>query len=126
MQNKLEKFGSFGTIIAAAACPVCFPKLAIFGALFGLGALSHYETAFFIGAQILVALALMGHIISYKKHHNWKLLSATIIAVAVFFLSMYVFRSETLSYAALIALIATTTWVTIESRRCSTCATSPE
>ena len=126
MQNKLEKLGSFGTIIAAAACPVCFPKLALLGGLFGLGALAKYETAFFIGAQILVAFALIGHIISYKKHRNRKLLSTTIVSVAIFFLSMYVVRSEILSYSALIALIATTIWVTFESRRCSTCATSPE
>jgi hypothetical protein len=28
MKTHLEKIGSFGGVIAAAACPVCFPKLA--------------------------------------------------------------------------------------------------
>jgi len=27
MNDKLEKFGTFGAIITAAACPVCFPKI---------------------------------------------------------------------------------------------------
>jgi len=49
MQFKLENFGSFGAIVAAAACPICFPKLALLGAFFGLGALSKYEAFFFMG-----------------------------------------------------------------------------
>jgi len=28
MKTYLEKIGSFGGVIAAAACPACFPKLA--------------------------------------------------------------------------------------------------
>jgi len=28
MKTYLERIGSFGGVIAAAACPVCFPKLA--------------------------------------------------------------------------------------------------
>jgi hypothetical protein len=55
MKTYLEKIGSFGGIIAAAACPVCFPKLALIGALFGLGALGAYESQLFVAAQVLIA-----------------------------------------------------------------------
>lgn len=40
MKLLLDKFGSFGTVAAAAARPVCFPKLAVVGAFFGLGGLA--------------------------------------------------------------------------------------
>jgi hypothetical protein len=55
MKAYLERIGSFGRIIAAAACPVCFPKLALIGALFGLGALGAYESQLFVAAQVLIA-----------------------------------------------------------------------
>ena len=57
MKVHLEKFGSIGAIVAAAACPVCFPKLALLGAILGLGGLGAYEWQLFIVAQVLVALA---------------------------------------------------------------------
>ena len=40
---KLENYGSFGAIAAAAICPICFPKLALLGAFFGLGALANQK-----------------------------------------------------------------------------------
>lgn len=123
MQNKLEKFGSFGAIVAAAACPICFPKLALLGALFGLGALAPYETAFFLGAQILVVLALIGHAISYKRHRNGKLLSLAVISAILLFISLYAFVSEVLSYLAFSGLIIATIWLIFENRRCSSCVT---
>ena len=124
MQNKLEKFGSFGAIFAAAACPICFPKLALLGALFGLGALAPYETAFFFGSQILVVLAVVGHVISYKKHQNRKLLSLAVISAILLFVSLYAYVSEILSYLAFGGLIIATIWLILENRRCSICENS--
>lgn len=121
MQYKLEKLGSFGAIIAAMACPICFPKLALVGALVGMGALAPYETAFFFGAQILVVLAVIGHALSYKKHRNWKLLALAIISAILLFISLYAFVSEILSYLALSGLIIATIWLIFKNRRCSTC-----
>jgi len=123
MRNKLENFGSFGAIIAAAACPICFPKLALLGAIFGFGALMKYEVAFFYGAQVLIVIALIGHIISYKKVQNRPLLALAIISAVLFFTSLYVFVSETLSYIGLAGLVAATIWMIIESRRCVECVT---
>jgi len=123
MRNELEKYGSFGAIVAAAACPICFPKLALLGALFGLGALAKYEVAFFYGAQILIVIALVGHIVSYKKSQNRTLFVLATISVFLFFVSLYVFVSEILSYIALTGLVAATIWMIIESRRCAKCVT---
>jgi len=64
MRNKLENFGSFEAIVVAAACPICFPKLA----LFGLGALAKYEVEFFWAAQILIVIGPDEYVISYKKN----------------------------------------------------------
>lgn len=123
MKNMLDKFGSFGAIIAAAACPICFPKLALIGALFGFGALVKFETVFFFGTQILVVLALAGHIFSFKKYRNKKLLILSCLSTMLFFISLYVYVSEVFSYMALTGLIIATIWAIIENRRCAVCET---
>lgn len=106
MSRLLDKFGSFGAALAAAACPVCFPKLALLGALLGLGSLSAYEAQLFIAAQALVILAVLGHAWSFRRHRErWRLASAVLSGTAVF-LGLYLFRSEWLSYAGLAALVA--------------------
>ena len=119
MRSKLEKFGSFGAIVAAAACPICFPKLALIGALFGFGVLVEYEVVFFYMAQLMIIVALVGHIISYRRLHNLTLLILAFISAILFFGSLYVFTSEILSYFALTGMIAAMTWMIIEDRRCS-------
>ena len=121
MKIKLEQFGSFGAIVAAAACPICFPKLALLGALIGFGALAKYEALFFYGAQILIVIALVGHVISYRKVQNRMILALAIIAAVSFFVSLYVFVSEILSYVALAGLVVATFWMTVENRRCAKC-----
>jgi hypothetical protein len=104
MKSYLEKFGSVGAIVAAAACPLCFPKLALIGAFFGLGAFAAYETQLLIAALALVALAVAGHVVSYFGHRNrWLLGSAVASGAAVF---AGVFVSEILAYAGLAGLVA--------------------
>ena len=106
MKTQLEKIGSIGAVAAAAACPICFPKLAVIGAFFGLGALSAFEYQFLIAAQALVALALAGHVFAYFRHRNsWLLASALLSGMAVF-AGLYVAGSELLVYAGLTGLVA--------------------
>jgi mercuric ion transport protein len=126
MRNKLENYGSFGAIVAAAACPICFPKLALLGAFFGFGALAKYEALFFYGAHILIVIALIGHALSYKKVQKRGPFALAIISAVLFFVSLYVFVSETLSYMALAGLVTATIWMIFESRRCASCAVSTE
>jgi len=106
VKDWLEKLGSAGAIIAAAACPVCFPKLALVGALFGLGALSAYEFQLFIAAQALVVLAVIGLSLAYLRHHNRWLLGAALVSGAAFFGGLYLVASEWLAYLGLAGLVA--------------------
>jgi|SRR5688500_1595067 mercuric ion transport protein len=103
----LDKLGSVGAVVAAAACPVCFPKLALIGALFGLGGLAAYEAHVFIAAQVLVALAMLGHILSFRQHRRQWLLAVSILGGAAFFIGLYLLGSEWLAYAGLAALVLT-------------------
>ena len=114
MRPWLEKAGSVGAIIAAAACPVCFPKLALLGALFGLGAFGAYESQFFLAAQALVVVAVLGHALSYARHRNGWLLAAAIASGAAVFAGLYWAGSEALVYAGFAGLVvasATDFWM---------------
>ena len=106
MKTHLEKIGGFGGLIAAAACPVCFPKLALIGALFGLGALGAYESQLFIAAQVLIALAVLGHVLAYRRHRKRWLLGLGIASGAAVFGGLYLLRSEAVSYAGFAGLVA--------------------
>ncbi len=101
-----EKLGSVGAVIAAAACPVCFPKLALLGALLGFGALGAYESQFFIAAQALILVALVGHVLSYFTHRNGWLLGGAILSGAAVFAGLYLLGSEAMIYAGLAGLVA--------------------
>jgi len=107
VKTHLEKIGGFGGVIAAAACPVCFPKLALLGALFGLGALSAYEWQLFIAAQVLVALAVLGHALAYLRHRKRWLLGLGILSGAGVFGGLYLLNSEAVTYAGLAGLAVT-------------------
>ena len=113
MKTQLEKLGGIGSVIAAAACPVCFPKLAILGAFFGLGALGAYEYQLFIAAQALVAVALVGQVLAYLSHRNAWILGASLLSGIAVFSGLYLAGSETLVYigfAGLVAASATEFW----------------
>jgi mercuric ion transport protein len=98
--------GSTGAVIAAAACPVCFPKLALLGALFGLGAFGAYESQLFFAAQALAVIAVIGHGLSYLRHRNRWLLAGAIASGAAVFAGLYWAGSEALVYAGFAGLIA--------------------
>ena len=117
---RLERIGSVGAVIAAAACPLCFPKLALIGALFGLGAFSAYEYQFLIATQVLVALAAGGLVLSYRRHRNRWLLASGLAGVAAVFGGLYAAGSEFLVYAGLAVLVAASTvdlWKRLRPRR---------
>ena len=113
----LGRFGSFGALLAAAACPVCFPKLALLGALFGFGALAPYEVIFFYALQVLVVGMLVNHVIAFRRGGDKRLLILVSISVALFFTSLYLLGSEILSYVALAGLLASSVWQMLAPRR---------
>jgi mercuric ion transport protein len=119
MNFKLDKFGALGTIIAAAACPICFPKLALIGALIGLGALAKYEYYFFIAFQVFALVTFIGILLAYRKQRNLNILILAFASVALFFISLYLIVNEYLSYFALAGLVASVIWQLVEAKKCS-------
>ncbi len=117
MKQYLNKTGSLGSILTAAACPICFPKLAAAGAFFGMGALAPFEAYFFWGAQLLVLLSLVGQFVAFKRLKNRLLLLSAITFTTLFFLSLYLVVSEYLSYLALAGIILGSIWLMREDRK---------
>jgi hypothetical protein len=107
MRAQLEKVGGIGAVVAAAACPICFPKLALLGALFGFGAFGAYESQFFIAAQVMVVLAIAGHVLSYLRHRNGWLLGSAILSGVAVFAGLYWLRSELVAYSGFAGLVVT-------------------
>lgn len=113
MKAPLEKLASCGAVLTAAACPVCFPKLALIGALIGLGGLGAYESQLFLAAQALVVVAVAGHVLSYLRHRNRWLLGGAVASGAAVFAGLYWAGSEALIYAGFAGLViasATQLW----------------
>jgi len=106
MKKHLDKLGSAGALIAAAACPICFPKLALIGSLIGLGAFGAYEAQLFVAAKLLVIVAVCGHVLAYRQHRKVWLLAVALAGGAAFFVGLYVVGSEWVSYAGFAGLVA--------------------
>lgn len=106
MRAQLEKIGSVGAVVAAAACPVCFPKPALLGALFGFGAFGAYESQFFVATQVMVVLALVGAALTYRRQRNRWLLASALASGTAVFAALYWIGSEWLAYVGLAGLVA--------------------
>jgi len=106
MKTYLDKLGSFGSVVTAAACPACFPHLAALGTVFGLGALTSYEGQIFLATKILVALAMVGHVLAFFNHRVVWLLVLGVGGGVLFFLGMYVLGSEAVIYLGLLAMVS--------------------
>jgi mercuric ion transport protein len=122
----LEKTSTGGAILAALACPICFPKLALIGAAVGLGAFSPFERYTAYAVQVLFLLAFIGQVVSYRQHRNKWLPGFAGVTTAVLFIGYYVVRSSTLLEIALGGLVAGSVWQFIEARRCARCLTPRE
>lgn len=105
MKSHLEKIAGVGAVVAAVACPVCFPKLALLGAVFGLGALGAYESQLVVAAQMLVAVAILGHALAYRRHRKRWLLGLGISSGAAVFAGLYLLGSEAIVYAGFAGLV---------------------
>lgn len=118
---RLEKAGTFGALLAAAACPVCFPKLALIGAAFGFGALAPYEGYALIVVLALVAVAWLAQWAAFRRHRNRSLFGLATVATATLCAGYFVAGSTLMMQAALIALLVASAWLVVELRRCARC-----
>ena len=122
MKLPLEKLGTIGALLAAIVCPICFPKLALIGAALGLGALAPFEGWFAAAAQVFLVLAVMGHLVAYRRHRSpWVPLLAGVGAALVLG-ALWVKYNEALVYLGLLAVVAATVWSVFALRKCSTCS----
>jgi mercuric ion transport protein len=118
----IDKIGSVGSLLAAAACPVCFPMWAVVGSAVGLGVLSRFEGKVFLVFQSLVAVAVLGSVIAYFNHRKMLPLLARIISPALIFFGLYVFFHPVIVYSGLFGLAAGSVMNFIANHHCKKCA----
>lgn len=125
MKLQLEKLGTFGAVLAAILCPICFPKLALIGAALGLGALAPFEGWFAVASQVFLILACIGHLLIYRRHRNKWVLALAILGTLSVLGTLWFHYVEALVYIGLLAVVAAAIWGVFAMRKCFTCAASP-
>ena len=121
-QALVEKFGSVGAVLAALACPICFPKLALIGSAVGISALAPFEGYVAIGVQALFLVAFIGQLVAFRQLRNVWLLALSALATLILFIGYYIAPSSLLLQLALGALVVASVWLIMEQRRCAKCA----
>lgn len=121
-QAFLDRFGTVGAVVAAAACPICFPKVALIGAAVGLGAFAPFESYVALGVQALFVLAFIGQMFAFRRHRNRWLLAFSGITTAILFIGYYAVPSSILLQISLAGLVIASIWLAVEVRRCAKCA----
>ncbi len=117
-----EKLGTFGAVLTAAACPICFPKVAIVGAALGLGAFAPFEGYVVLAVQALFVLAFAGQWLAFRRHRNRWLLALSGVVTLLVFVGYYVIPSAILLQIALLGLVVASVWLVVALRRCAKCA----
>lgn len=117
-----EKFGTTGAVIAALACPICFPKLALVGTALGLGIFAPYEKYLALGVQGLFVLAFVGQVLSYRTHRNKWILAFSGFVTALLFVGYYVVPSSILLQVSLAGLVIASICQVLAIKRCAKCA----
>ena len=117
--NVLDKIGSVGAVLAAAAAPCCFPFLGIVGSILGLSFLAPYESYLIYAIQFLAIVALAGSFIAYRGHRKILPLSLGIASTAVVLYALNIDINDRLLYLGFAGLIVVAIWNSIEARRCA-------
>ncbi len=115
----IEKIGTVGALLAAAACPACFPLLAIAGTALGLGIFQPFEGWVFIAFQILVIIATLGNILSFSRHRRAFPLIIGLTGPLMIFFSLYVRFNQFLLYLGLFGLAVASVLNFVANRQCA-------
>jgi mercuric ion transport protein len=110
-----DKTGSFGVLVSAMGCSMCFPALASLGAALGLGFLSQWEGLFITTLLPLFAwLALLINGLGWFSHKQWRRSLLGISGPTLLLMSLYpLFRyqwSTYVTYVAIALMIAVSLW----------------
>lgn len=110
-----DKTGSFGAVVAAMGCAVCFPAIASLGAAIGLGFLAQWEGILL--TKVLPAAAILTlavNILGYFYHRQWYRTLLGVIGPAAILLILNLWfatywRTDAI-YAALGLMVAVSIW----------------
>ncbi len=119
--NLIEKIGTVGSLIAAVACPACFPMLAVVGSALGLGVLHPFEGKILLAFQLLVGVSLIGSFISYFNHHKILPLLIGVISPGLIFFALYIRFHPVIIYSGLLGLTVAFVTNLIANRHCRKC-----
>ncbi|MCI0537995.1 MAG: MerC family mercury resistance protein [Verrucomicrobiales bacterium] len=117
----LDKLGTIGAFLAAAATPCCFPLLAAVGGALGLSALQSARGYVDYAIQAMVLLALLGDVLAYRQHRRRGPLVAGIAASALVFVAYHGYDHVSLVYVGLFGLTVAAVWNVIAKRNCAAC-----
>ena len=120
--NLIDKIGSLCSLAAAAACPVCFPMLAVVGSALGLGVLHPFEGKVFLVFQLLVIVALLGSVTAYFNHRKILPLLIGVISPCLVFFALYIHFHPVIIYSGLSGLAVASVMNMIARRRCRKCS----
>jgi hypothetical protein len=106
----LDRVGVAGALLAAIACPACFPIFATISAALGFGALRPFEGIIFYIFQAFVAVSVIGLAVSFRRHRNvGPLLLGTAGAAALGYAFYYAYSLSAV-YGGLGVLFAASIW----------------
>jgi len=120
----LDRLGSVGAVLAAAAAPCCFPLLAAVGGALGAGALAPLKGYMAYVMQSLVLVALAGNALAWRQHRRATPLAIAIASVLLVFTGNHTRLPTALVYAGLAGLLVTAIWNAVLRRRSASCCGS--
>jgi len=108
--KSLDRIGSIGALLAAAAAPCCFPLFAAVAAASGLTLFGRFETTVLYIFQGFALVAILGLALNYRKHRCFGPLALGMLSgVALAYAFYYSWKVEML-YAGLFGIIIASAW----------------
>ena len=119
-RNVLDKAGSIGTLLSAAAIPCCFPFLSFIGSAAGLSVvLFRYQRWMSYLIVVSAVIAVVGGIIAFRGHRKPAPLVVSAISAGLLIYGVNAFLYTNYIYPGIIGLFIAAIWNTIETRRCA-------
>ena len=120
-----DKAGSFGAVVSAMGCAMCFPAIANITAALGMGFLGQWEGLFINTLfPLFASLALAMNILGWFSHRQWHRTLIGITGPVLVLLSLYPWFqygwSSYATYTGLGLMVAVSIWdmVSPANKRC--------
>jgi mercuric ion transport protein len=117
----IEKTATIGAILGAAACPACFPMLAIVGTALGFGIFRPFEGWVFVAFQVFIGLALIGNIVSFLRNRHVAPLIVGVASPLLLLFVLHVWFDQVLLYLGLFGLALASILNFFVNRKCASC-----